>query len=240
MNFKLVDYAGEKLPLWVIALLFSCTAAAACSPSERQASLSEEAAVEPAVTSKAAPAARPGTGTLTGRVPEASGGFPSVVILEPATPGGVAAGVAVPEEPVIIDQFGMAFVPEVLVARSGQTVEFRNSEDVLHNVHVVDRETTSTVANVATPTMDSTFQLTFEDPGAYAVLCDVHAAMAAFIIVTSSPYSVVAGRDGTFTLPDVPHGSYTLSVWSLDENRQSRRVVSVEGPRTEVIVGENR
>ena len=239
MNFKLVGRAGENLPLRV-ALLFSCTAAAACSPSERQASLPEEAAVEPVVTSKTAAAPRPGTGVLIGRVPPASGGFPSVVILEPETPRGVPEGVAVPEEPAIIDQFGMAFVPEVLVARSGQTVEFRNSEDVLHNVHVVDRETTSTVANVATPSVDSTFQLTFEDPGTYAVLCDVHAAMAAFIIVTSSPYSVVAGRDGTFALPDVPHGSYTLSVWNRDENRRSRRLVTVEGPRTEVIVGENR
>ena len=225
---------------WVIALLFSLATVAACSPSERRESPSEEvAAGEAAATTKTA-AARPGTGVLMGSVPPASGGFPSVVILEPETPGGIPEGVAVPEEPVIIDQFGMAFVPEVLVARSGQTVEFRNSEDVLHNVHVVDRETTSTVANVATPTVNSIFQLTFEHPGTYEVLCDVHAAMVAFIVVTASPYSVVAGRDGTFTLPEVPHGSYTLSVWNLDENRQSRRVVTIEGPRTEVIVGENR
>ncbi len=145
-----------------------------------------------------------------------------------------------PEEPAIIDQFGMAFVPGVLVTRSGQTVEFRNSEDVLHNVHVVDRETTSTVANVATPTVDSIFQLTFEHPGTYEVLCDVHAAMGAFIIVTSSPYSVVAARDGTFVLSEVPYGTYTLRVWNLDETRESRRVVTIEGPRTEVIAGGNR
>ena len=239
MNFKrLVGCSGKKIRLWAIALLFSCAAAAACSPAERRAGLSEEAALEPAVASKTASAPSPGTGVLSGRVAPATGGFRSVVILEPETP--IPEGVAVPEEPAIIDQSGMAFVPAVLVARFGQTVEFRNSEDVLHNVHVVDHATTSTVANVATPTADSTFQLTFEHPGTYAVLCDVHAAMAAFIIVTSGPYSVVAGRDGAFELPGVPHGSYTLSVWNLDENRRSRRLVMVEGPRTEVIVGDSR
>ncbi len=224
---------------WVIALLFSLATVAACSPSERRESPSEEAAAgEAAATTKTA-AARPGTGVLMGSVPPASGGFPSVVILEPETPGG-PEGAVVPGEPAIIDQFGMAFVPAVLVVRFGQTLEFRNSEDVLHNVHVVDRQTTSTVANVATPTVDSTFQLTFEHPGTYEVLCDVHAAMGAFVIVTSSPHSVVAARDGTFVLPEVPYGRYTLWVWNLDETRESRRLVTVEGPRTEVIAGGNR
>ena len=239
VNAKFTGCTGKKLPLGVIALLFSCTTAAACSSAERPASLTEEAA-QPTGTSKTAAAPRSGTGVLTGRVPPASGGLPSVVMLEPETRGGIPEDVAVPEEPAIIDQWGMAFVPEVLVVRSGQTVEFHNSEDVLHNVHVVDRETTSTVTNVATPTVDSTFQLVFEHPGTYQVLCDVHAAMGAFIIVTSSPYSIVAEKDGTFALPEVPYGSYTLTVWNLDESRQSRQVVTVAGPRTEVIVGENR
>ncbi len=223
---------------WVIAPLLLLAALAACSPSERRDSPSEEAAVEAAATTGTA-AERPGTGVLMGSVPPASGSFPSVVILEPETPGG-PEGAVVPGEPATIDQFGMAFVPAVLVVRSGQPLEFRNSEDVLHNIHVVDRETTSTVVNVATPTVDSTFQVTLEHPGIYEVLCDVHSAMGAFVIVTSSPYSVVAARDGAFVLPEVPYGTYTLWVWNLDETRESRRVVTVEGARTEVIVGENR
>jgi len=234
----------------VVALLFWFVATAACSPAERPERPTGQAAAESAAAKKAAAAAanpaaaRPGTGVVVGSVPPASGGFPSVVILEPTAPEGVPGRVAevvgVPGEPAIIDQFGMAFVPEVVVVRLGQTLEFRNSEDVLHNVHVVDRETTSTVANVATPTVDSTFQLTFESPGIYEVLCDVHAAMGAFIIVTESPYSVVAARDGAFVLPDVPHGTYTLWVWNLDATRESRREVTVEGPRAEVIVGQIR
>lgn len=222
---------------WVIGLLFAVAAVAACSPAERPEGASEEAGVEaPAPTEMAA---RPGTGVVTGSVSPASRGFRSVVILEPETPSG-AEGVVVPAEPAIIDQFGIAFVPEVVVLRLGQPLEFRNSEDVLHNIHVVDRETTATVANVATPTVDSIFELTFEHPGTYEVLCDVHAAMGAFVIVTTSPYSVVAATDGSFVLPDVPYGTYTLRVWNLDETRESRQVVTVEGPRTEVIVGENR
>ena len=223
---------------WVIGLLFSAAAVAACSPAERSEGPAGEAGAEaPAATETVV--ARPGTGVVTGSVPPASRGFRSVVILEPETPGG-PEGVVVPGEPAIIDQFGIAFVPEVVVLRPGQPLEFRNSEDVLHNVHVVNRETMATVANVATPTVDSIFELTFEHPGTYEVLCDVHAAMGAFVIVTRSPYSVVAATDGSFVLPDVPYGTYTLRVWNLDETRESRQMVTVEDPRTEIIVGENR
>ena len=122
MSFDRVLENSAAWRSWVIALLFSLAAVAACSPSERRESPSEEAAAEAATTTKTA-AARPGTGVLTGSVPPASGGFRSVVILEPASPGG-SADVAVPGEPAIIDQFGIAFVPEVVVVLS--TVRWRS------------------------------------------------------------------------------------------------------------------
>ena len=47
--------------------------------------------------------------------------------------------------PAIMDQSGYEFLPALLVAQAGQTVEFRNSEDVLHNVRVTDEATPARV-----------------------------------------------------------------------------------------------
>ena len=184
-------------------------------------------------------------GGVFGEAPAATGRFPSVVILERSdaavsdgdtpTAGADASGGA--REPAIMDQLGQVFVPEVLGVSLGQAVEFRNSlgSDDLHNVHLVDLDTHQTVFNVATPG-GRPYRHAIEKPGSYLVLCDVHPMMRAYIIVSSSPYTVVADRDGGFTLGDVPSGSYTLRVWNVDESRRSRRTIRIEGWPTELNV----
>jgi plastocyanin len=41
---------------------------------------------------------------------------------------------SVKSEPAIMDQAGYEFLPGFLLAQAGQLIQFRNSEDVLHNV----------------------------------------------------------------------------------------------------------
>jgi hypothetical protein len=45
------------------------------------------------------------------------------------------------------------------------------------------------------------------------MLCNVHAEMSAYVIVTETPYFATTGKDGKFILKDVPPGKYTLKVW---------------------------
>jgi hypothetical protein len=132
-----------------------------------------------------------------------------------------------------MDQYGSAFLPKVLVARVGQPVDFKNSEDVLHNVRVVDTESGKTVFNVGTPVVGS-YRHTFEKEGAYDVSCDIHPYMAAFIIVTSAPYWAIAGSEGEFDIPEVPEGVYRLTVWNLDPKRRLETRVEIGGEPTEL------
>ncbi len=184
----------------------------------------------PSPDSRAAPPAA--IGAVVGSVPPATRGYPSVVILESDTP----IDRAIPDEPAVMDQYGMEFVPKLLVVQAGRTVEFGNSEDVAHNVHVVDLATVETLINAATPFSETSVEHTFASPGVYSVLCGVHSTMAAMIVVTENSYHVIADADGSFVLPDVPHGSYTLRIWSIDEARRSERPVEVAGERTEVAI----
>ncbi len=167
---------------------------------------------------------------VTGKAPPATGGFPSVVILEPQTPGDFP----VPTEPVLMDQYGRTFFPSLLLVREGQPVHFQNSEDELHNVHVVDTRTGSSVLNVAMPILGGSYYHTFEQAGTYDVSCNVHPDMAATLLVTSTPYAVVADHDGSFSLPDVPPGSYNLTM--RHGARRIERVVEVGSPPTELFL----
>jgi plastocyanin len=168
---------------------------------------------------------------VVGKGPRASGGFPAIVVLEPRTP----REFPLPAEPKIMDQQGLSFIPRLLLVQQGQAVVFRNSEDVLHNVRVGETGSAQPVFNVATVPGNS-YTHTFDRPGFYTVGCDVHQDMHADILVTTTPYAVIADDDGAFTLTDVSPGSYRLTVHQ--SGRRIERQVEVAGPQTELVVNQ--
>ncbi len=182
---------------------------------------------EPSASTAEAPVVGEGL-TVRGLAPPVAGGFRAVVLIAPED----GHAEAVPDEPETMDQFGLSFLPGVLVVRAGQEVAFTNGDDVLHNVHVAESATRETVFNVATP-IAGAYLHTFDRPGTYTVSCDVHPAMAAYILVTDAPYTAVAERDGRFELSGVPAGPYRVTVWSVDAALRSEHRVEI-GAETEL------
>jgi hypothetical protein len=136
-----------------------------------------------------------------------------------------------------MDQYGTAFWPKLLVVRPGEPVDFKNSEDVLHNVHVVDAETRETEFNVGTP-MVGAYRHVFTREGAYDVSCNIHPSMAAFVVVTAAPFFVVADSEGNFALEAIPEGAYDVRVWNLDPKRRIERKVEIDaGTRRLTLTG---
>lgn len=112
-----------------------------------------------------------------------------------------------------MNQENMAFLPHVLPILAGDTVDFKNSDDVLHNVFSPDK--CSGKFNLGSWPEGETRSYTFEDAGCTAtVLCKVHPEMEAYIIVLQNPYFAIADKDGNFSMSDVPAGEYTLQVWN--------------------------
>jgi plastocyanin len=150
----------------------------------------------------------------------------ALVTLEPA-----AGAVPLPAGGALMDQFSKNFVPELLFVRVGQEVTFRNSEDQLHNVTVVGSRTGTAVFNISQSPYD-TYKYTFDRPGEFDVSCDVHPGMRATIVATTTPYAVYADSAGTFSLPNVPPGSYKLRISA--DGTQRERVVEVKGARVDL------
>ncbi len=179
------------------------------------------------------PAAPPPETTprLVGKAPSATGGYPSVIMLAPEVP----IETLIPTQPALMDQYGTAFWPKLLIVRPGQSVDFKNSEDVLHNVHVIDADTRRTEFNVGTPVVGA-YRHVFEREGAYDVSCNIHPSMAAFVIVTAAPLFAVADSQGNFELDEVLEGTYVVRVWNLDPKRRSERTLTIDATTKSVTL----
>ena len=92
-----------------------------------------------------------------------------------------------------MDQAGYEFLPGFLLAQAGQSVQFRNSEDVLHNVRVTEIVVTETRVQRG-DRWPSASTSTSSSPGYYNVTCDIHPTMRASILVTASPYTATTSR----------------------------------------------
>ena len=127
----------------------------------------------------------------------------------------------------------MTFIPGLLFVRTGQPVEFRNSDETLHNINVKDDQTKEQAFNVAIPT-GITYDHTFKRDGLYNVGCDIHAGMSAVIISSSTPFTTIADAKGNFVFEDVAPGPYTVTVYTGKQRLE--RSIQVAGARTEVSI----
>ena len=138
-----------------------------------------------------------------------------------------------PEQPAMMDQYAKQFVPNTLYVRVGQPVEFRNSEDMPHNVTVLRRGSGAEVFNVGTEPQQKYIH-TFDRVGQYDVTCDIHPGMQATLIAAPGDLATIADDVGRFTFANVKPGSYTLSL--NFEGRTVEQPLEVKEARTEVRV----
>jgi plastocyanin len=135
-----------------------------------------------------------------------------------------------PETPVLIDQVGCIYTPHMVGAVVGQTVNFKNSDKFLHNVHGLpfsNKEfnfSTGPGATVGTKFANSEVMV--------RVKCDVHPWMGSWIGVLDHPFFAVTDADGKFEIKGLPQGTYTLGVWHEGLSKPDR-VIVVAGDRTE-------
>jgi plastocyanin len=119
---------------------------------------------------------------------------------------------ALPTQPVTIDQRGCIYLPRVLGIRVGQTLEVKNSDSLLHNVHGLS--TRNNGFNVSEPAAGMVQQFHPKDEEVMLrIKCDVHSWMTAYVGVVSHPYFAVSGTQGTFEITNVPAGMYTVQAW---------------------------
>lgn len=113
--------------------------------------------------------------------------------------------------PAVMDQVARAFVPSVLVVRTGTPVIFPNSDTVAHQVYSFSPA--------------KRFQLglyrghphapvVLDQPGLVVLGCNIHDNMVGYIYVTDSPYFGKSDERGVSQTSALPPGEYDVSIWS--------------------------
>ncbi len=115
--------------------------------------------------------------------------------------------------PLQIDQKGCEYLPYVGAAQTGQKISVKNSDQTMHNVHPSPANTAGGNKEDNKAQFAGAADLTFTFPAAENFLkfkCDVHPWMFSYITVVDHPYFAVTGKDGAFTIKDVPAGKYKI------------------------------
>lgn len=136
---------------------------------------------------------------------------------------GIESGKAVPrEEPVHLDNRKCAFVPHVVAASVGQTLEMHNEDPFLHDAHAILGP--ETLFNLAIP-KGRTVHHVLDTPGIAHVNCNIrHTWMHAYLFVAADPYHAVTDPEGRFALDGVPPGTHTIAVWHEVLGSRERQV----------------
>jgi plastocyanin len=130
-----------------------------------------------------------------------------------------------PKERPVVDQKGLMFAPHIIPVQQGTTVDFLNSDSVQHNVFWTAIGSDKKAGhNLGTWPKGEKRPFTFDKPGVVPLLCNVHPEMAAYVIVSPTPYFAETDDAGNYKIKDVPDGSYTLTIWHEGAKNQSKPV----------------
>lgn len=129
-----------------------------------------------------------------------------------------------------VDQHKCRFEPFFSVMANQNNLEVKNSDSVAHNIHGYELlgANKRTAFNVNQPDKDSVLKkkVKLRRGTAMKIECDQHDFMHGFVFVAKSPYYAVVGADGSFTIDDIPPGTYTIKAWhgTLGEQKDTVEV----------------
>jgi len=158
----------------------------------------------------------------------ADGAFANVLVnldgMFPATP--------VSTMPVVLDQKDCQYVPRVVAARVGQTLEVRNDDPTEHNSHSASMAGND--FNTTQPIKTVPFHFKLKAGEVFRIRCDNHTWMLAYVGVFDHPYFSVSGSDGAFTIANVPVGKQTVKAWHEVMGTQTQTIDVQAGKTTTV------
>jgi len=154
----------------------------------------------------------------------------AVVSLQSPPPGAKWEGT---QKPAQVDQVGCVYAPRVVVVPVGGTVDFLNSDRLLHNLHSASKD--NAPFNRTQP-RGRAVSMTFTKPEIIRIDCDLHSWMRACVVVAEHRFNAVTGADGEFALDGLPPGRYTLQIWQETLGTTTREVVVPESGAATVTI----
>jgi plastocyanin len=129
--------------------------------------------------------------------------------------------------PAIFDQQGCHYTTHVLAVRVGQEIQVSNSDPFSHNIHPlakINREWNK-MQQPGTPP----FSYAYDHEEFIPIKCNIHPWMRGYFVVLKTSHFAVTGDDGSFSLPNLPPGHYTVTAWHETYGTQSKEITITAG-----------
>lgn len=144
------------------------------------------------------------------------GGVQNIIVYMYVAPGkkapeSAAALAALPKE-VKMDNLGCRFEPRVVAFHTSQKLVIGNPDPIGHNTKG-DLFSNGSFNELipAGGTLNKTFSKNENRP--MPVACSIHPWMNGYVLIRDNPYFGVSGADGVVTIPNIPEGKHTFTVW---------------------------
>jgi plastocyanin len=138
----------------------------------------------------------------------------------------------VPSQAVTFEQKGCQYIPHVLAMHTGQELKVVNADQTSHNIHPlakINREWNKSQPPGTPPITEQ-----YDKPEFIPVKCNVHPWMRGYFAVLNTNHYDVTKDDGSFKLPNLPPGKYTLTAWHEDYGTQTADV-TITGDETKDV-----
>lgn len=129
-----------------------------------------------------------------------------------------------PASPAVLDQRGCRYYPHVSAVVVNQTLQIKNSDATLHNVHALPSVNSQFNEGQPVQGMVSTKKFNKPEMTPFRIKCDVHGWMKSYMAVLPHPYFGVSQMNGTFTIANLPPGNYTVVAWHEKYGLQEQQV----------------
>jgi hypothetical protein len=138
----------------------------------------------------------------------------------------------VPPQAVTFEQKGCQYIPHVLAMHTGQELKVLNDDQTSHNIHPlpkINREWNKSQPPGTLPIVDKYAREEF-----IPVKCNVHPWMHGYFAVLKTSHFDVSKEDGSFRLPNLPPGKYTITAWHESYGTQTADV-TITGNETKDV-----
>jgi hypothetical protein len=135
-----------------------------------------------------------------------------------------------PSNAVVFDQKGCQYTPHVIAMNVGQDYKVTTSDQTAHNIHPEPNPMTGNIPwnRSQPPGAPPIVQSWKAEEVAIPVKCNIHPWMHGYHVVVKGPYATTDGN-GSYTIENVPPGSYSVTAWQETYGTQTQKVTVAGG-----------
>jgi hypothetical protein len=145
---------------------------------------------------------------------------------------GPAETTPAPVRAAAFDQQNCHYTTHVLAVRTGEEIRIANNDPFSHNIHPIAK--INREWNRIQPPGVPPFSYSYDNEEFIPVKCNIHPWMQGYFVVLKTGHFAVTGADGTFRLPDLPPGKYTITAWQELYGTQNQEI-TITGTETQTV-----